>query len=222
MPRVPSLQQIIDEERARSPIAQQNISDAQIKRTIAVREAVKTPSWQAAHRAASKKRSEDPAWKRQQTIKNRRLSRDPEWLKANRAGAEKRKQNPKLHDALMQGAKKRMVDPVWRRRNAKANKKKAKDPVWLKNTRRASKKRAEDPNWIRNNCRPVKTPQGVFQKYRDAVTAYQKIHGGNRITIGIYMRRWFKNPANKEYQYISWNQFDRYVKSTKKTHLSAQ
>ena len=219
MPRVPSLQQIIDGERARSPITQQNISDAQIKRTIAVREAVKTPSWQAAHRAAAKKRSEDPVWKRQQTIKNRRLSQDPEWLKANRAGAAKRKQNPALRASLKQGAEKRMADPVWRRRNARANRKKAQDPNWLKNTRQASKKRAKDPDWIRNNCRPVKTPQGVFQKYTDAVTAHQKIHGGNRITIGIYMRRWIRNTGNKEYQYISWNQFDRYVKSTKRSEV---
>jgi hypothetical protein len=100
-------------------------------------------------------------------------------------------------------------DPVWREKVAANNKAKRTNIKHIETHQLAVKDRSENnQEWIEKNCRPVKTPQGVFLKASQARDAYIKIYGGNKTTIGMYMRQWLKDPNKPEFRYLTWDEYN--------------
>ena len=117
--------------------------------------------------------------------------------------------SPEYIEYITKRNKELSIRPEWREKVSKNNKNKRLDQQHVEKHQRAIKDRSENnQEWIEKNCRPVKTPQGVFLKASQARDAYIKIYGGNKTTIGMYMRQWLKDPNKPEFRYLTWDEYN--------------
>ena len=166
---------------AQDPIARKNRADAN-------RKSAQDPSWQQKHKESCKRRWSDPEERR----KHKARMNAPDVLKATT------ERNRKL-----------AKDPKWREKVANNNKAKRDNPEHIQKHQTAIDKRTQSEDWIRKNCRPVKSPYGIFSIAKHAMLEYQREHGGIITSIAVKIRGWLKSNNKPEWQYLTWEEFDR-------------
>lgn len=118
--------------------------------------------------------------------------------------------NPVYLKEVTKKNRKLAKDPKWREKVAKNNRAKRSNLEHIEKHQAGVAERSNNnQEWIRKNCRPVKTPQGVFLKASQARDAYIAEHGGNKSTIGVYMRSWLKDPKNVDFKYLTWEEYEK-------------
>ena len=156
-------------------------------------------------REISKTRIETSNWLDNQKKK----WQDPEFIEhfqktvETRSNQELWKQNQKV------GYEKRKNNPEWQKKQDQWHKNKSNDPEYIKLMKETNRRTSNDPNWIIKTCRPVISPYGIFPKSKLAFECYQAEHGGNEGSNRNRLRRMLKDPNNKEWQYITFEEYTR-------------
>lgn len=151
-----------------------------------------------------------PAEKKEWGDRCKAIQNDPEFVKKMRSLYY---DNPVYLNEHKTRTKEVAQRPEMRKWYKEFNRAKRKDPEHLKKHEKGVKDRSTNNiEWIRKNCRPVKTPHGIFLKASQARDAYLAEHGGNKSTIGVYMRSWLKDSNNLDYQYLTWCEYEKMTK----------
>jgi hypothetical protein len=114
------------------------------------------------------KRTADPAWREKNARSVRQTTATQKWQDSHKAAMELLTQNPdwqKKHQTMIKNR-----GDTWRANKAKAMKDLSQDPNWQANTAKANRLRS---------CKPIITPEGVFESLNQASDHYIPIRGTN-------------------------------------------